>query len=286
MAEAKFCTDVAPDVVAFAGELADIAGNIILKYWRKPVNVEFKYEGDRVLAESPVTVADRETERAMRDAINHRFPGHGIYGEEFGNEKLDAEYVWVLDPIDGTKSFITGKPLFGTLIALLRHGRPVLGVIDQCVLKERWIGVNGSTTLNGEIVRSKGADTLAQAMLYATTPHMFGPGLEEGNFAQLREAVKCPMYGGDCYAYALLASGFVDLVVEADLGVYDYCALVPVIACAGGRITDWRGCELTLQRAAETSGRVVAAASEQLWRQAVDILSTPEDLPGTKRLKA
>lgn len=264
---------VGEEFVAFAEQLADAAGKVILGYWRKPIEVESKQELGRPVAESPVTIADREAEDVMRKLISSRYPSHGIYGEEFGQTGLDAEYIWVLDPIDGTKSFITGKPLFGTLIALLHHGRPVLGVIDQCVLKERWIGANGVTRLNGQPVRSRGALRLSEAMLYATTPHMFAPGFEESRFAELRDSVKRPLYGCDCYAYALCASGFgADLVVEADLGVYDYCALVPVVTCAGGRMSDWNGQDLTLQSHPVSRGRVVAAATESLWKEAVSVL--------------
>eukprot|EP00931_Biecheleriopsis_adriatica_P030434 TRINITY_DN17942_c0_g1_i1.p1 TRINITY_DN17942_c0_g1~~TRINITY_DN17942_c0_g1_i1.p1 ORF type:complete len:246 (-),score=45.26 TRINITY_DN17942_c0_g1_i1:100-837(-) len=213
----------------------------------------------------------------MRQLIESTYPSHGIYGEELGNVRLESEYVWVLDPIDGTKSFITGKPLFGTLIALLRHGKPVLGVIDQCVLKERWVGANGCTKFNGEPVRATGVRQLGEAMMYATTPHMFGAGLEETRFSRLRDLVKRPLYGCDCYAYGLVASGFgADLVVEADLGIYDYCALVPVVNCAGGRMTDWEGRDLTLQSHNVSRGRVVAAANEELWRAAVAVLGVPQ----------
>jgi len=271
--EAVHPAAVAAELVAFAEELADAAGAVIKAYWRKPIEVESKIEDDRPVAESPVTVADREAESAMRKLIEERYPSHGIYGEEFGSIRVEAEYVWVLDPIDGTKSFITGKPLFGTLIALLRDGKPAIGIIDQCVLKERWVGANGQTCLNGKPVRSRGVGALADAMLYATTPHMFAPGEEAERFALLRDKVKRPLYGCDCYAYALVASGFgADLVVEADLGIYDYCALVAVVACAGGHISDWNGKPLTLQSASETHGRVVAAATEPLWREAVSVL--------------
>lgn len=188
---------------------------------------------------------------------------------------MDAEYIWVLDPIDGTKSFITGKPLFGTLIALLHKGRPVLGVIDQCILRERWVGANGCTLLNGQPVRSLGQASLADAMVYATTPHMFAAGFEQESFTRLGSRVKRVLYGCDCYAYALLASGFVDLVVEADLGVYDYCALVPVVTYAGGKMSDWNGEPLALPSADKHKGRVVAAASEELWRATVEVLNEP-----------
>lgn len=264
---------ISPELVSFAGELADAAGRVIRQYWRKPIDVISKDEPGRPVAESPVTIADREAEAAMRKLIESRYPSHGIYGEELGHTRLDAEFVWVLDPIDGTKSFITGKPLFGTLVALVRFGKPVLGIIDQCVLQERWLGANGCTTFNGSPVRATGVKSLKEAMMYATTPHMFAPGLEETCFGMLRDRVKRPLYGCDCYAYGLLASGFgADLVVEADLGIYDYCALVPVVNCAGGKMTDWRGAELTIQSHEISKGRVLAAANSDLWKQALEVL--------------
>lgn len=254
-------------------------------------------EENRPVAESPVTIADKNAEVAMRQLIEKRYPQHGIFGEELGNIRTDAEFCWVLDPIDGTKSFITGKPLFGTLIGLLCQGRPVIGVIDQCVLKERWVGVSGKgTTLNGKTVRTRGAAVLKEAMMYATTPHMFSAGFEEERFAAMCKAVKRPLYGADCYAYALVASGFgADLVVEADLGLYDYTALVPVVTEAGGVITAWNGQDLTLsnhQQLPNGLARVVAAANHTLHAAAVAILSQPSSTPNksstndkTKRTK-
>ena len=210
----------------------------------------------------------------MRKLIEAKYPSHGIYGEEYGHVRMDAEYVWVLDPIDGTKSFITGKPLFGTLIAVLKDGVPIIGVIDQCVLDERWVGVAGEgTTLNGKPVRTSGCEALEESMMYATTPHMFGRGEEEEKFRIMCDTVKRPLYGADCYAYAIVASGFgADVVVEADLGLYDYCALVPVVEGAGGVMTDWCGRKLTLQNHETCKGRVVACANEKLHSQAIGIL--------------
>ena len=266
------------ELAAFASELADAARKVILPYWRKSLAVEEKDEPDRAIAVSPVTEADRNTERALRDLIESRYPEHGIFGEEFDAVREDAEWVWVLDPIDGTKSFITGKPLFGTLIACLHRGTPVVGVIDQCVLDERWVGVVGrGTKLNGRPCKTaSGLPSLKEALLYATTPEMFRAGFEASRFGALCAKVKRALFGADCYAYALLASGFgTHLVVEADLGLYDYCALVPVVQGAGGVITDWQGLPLTLQRhkAGGSKGRVVAAADARLHEQAVQVLS-------------
>jgi inositol-phosphate phosphatase/L-galactose 1-phosphate phosphatase/histidinol-phosphatase len=262
------------ELASFANELADAARTVILPFWRQRIVVESKTELGRPIAESPVTVADRTAEEVMRQMIEKRYPSHGIYGEEFGQLRTDAEYVWVLDPIDGTKSFITGKPLFGTLIACLKEGVPIIGVIDQCVLKERWLGVVGQgTTLNGKPVSTSGCTTLKESMMYATTPHMFHKGEETEKFKQMCDNVLRPLYGADCYAYAIVASGFgADVVVEADLGLYDYCALVPIVEGAGGKMTDWCGRRLTLENHERSKGRVVACANEGLHKEAIAIL--------------
>jgi histidinol phosphatase-like enzyme (inositol monophosphatase family) len=201
---------------------------------------------------------------------------------QHGSVRTDAEFVWVLDPIDGTKSFITGKPLFGTLIGLCHHGVPTIGIIDQCVLKERWLGIRGvKTELNGERVHATGCAKLSEAMLYATTPHMFAEGDEANAFARVRDTVKRPLYGCDCYAYGLVASGFgADLVVEADLGLYDYTALVPVLLGAGGCMTDWTGAELTIANHEASKGRVLATANKGLHAEALTLL---QQGGGTKR---
>jgi inositol-phosphate phosphatase/L-galactose 1-phosphate phosphatase/histidinol-phosphatase len=172
------------------------------------------------------------------------------------------------------QSFITGKPLFGTLIACLKDGEPIIGVIDQCVLDERWVGVIGEgTTLNGKPIKASGCTDLKESMMYATTPHMFHRGEEEDKFKQMCDTVKRPLYGADCYAYAIVASGFgADIVVEADLGLYDYCALVPVVEGAGGVMSDWCGRRLTLQNLEISKGRVVACANRELHWQALAIL--------------
>ncbi|OWM83880.1 bifunctional phosphatase IMPL2, chloroplastic isoform X2 [Punica granatum] len=198
-----------------ANRVADAAGEVIRKYFRKKFEILDKADL------SPVTIADQAAEEAMVSVILENFPPHAIYGEENGwrcNEKF-SNYVWVLDPIDGTKSFITGKPLFGTLIALLHKGKPILSIIDQPVLRERWIGIKGrTTTLNGVEISTRSCTKLSQAYLYTTSPHLFN-GEAEQAFARVRSKVKVPLYGCDCYAYALLASGFVDLVIESGLKV-------------------------------------------------------------------
>ncbi|CAA6671466.1 unnamed protein product [Spirodela intermedia] len=257
--------------VEVGNKLADAAGEIIRKYFRKSFEIVDKDDL------SPVTIADRAAEESMISIILQHFPSHAIYGEENGwrCREIYAEYVWVLDPIDGTKSFITGKPLFGTLIALLHKGEPIVGIIDQPVLRERWIGVKGrKTTLNGSVVSARSCSSIAQAYLYTTSPHLFSSDAEEA-FIRVRDKVKVPLYGCDCYAYALLATGFVDLVVESGLKPYDFLSLIPVIEGAGGLITDWRGQDLHWEASPESNPecfKVVAAGDPQLHQQALDLL--------------
>lgn len=246
-----------------AHRLADRAGEIQRRYFRTPVSVETKPDA------SPVTIADREAEAAMRELIASAFPGHGILGEEHGTERVDAEFVWVLDPIDGTKSFITGRPLFGTLIALAHAGRPVLGVIDQAILRERWVGMAGEASFhNGRPIGVRPCPRLEDAVLLTTSPDLF-EGPERLGFARLHERVRLTLYGGDCYAYGQLAMGLVDLVVETGLAAYDFMALAPVIEGAGGRLTDWRGGSLTLDSAGDVvaSGDPRTAAAAQALLQ-------------------
>jgi inositol-phosphate phosphatase/L-galactose 1-phosphate phosphatase/histidinol-phosphatase len=251
----------------FATRLADAAGAVVRRYYRAPLTVESKSDA------SPVTLADREAEQVLREAIRATYPDHGIDGEEFPGERLDAEFVWHLDPIDGTKSFVVGRPLFGTLIALTRAGRPVLGVIDQCILGERWLGGAGrSSTWNGQSIRVRSCATLRDAVLSLTSPQMFSAA-ERAAVARLEGAVKFPVYGGDCYGYGLLAMGFIDLIVEADLDVHDFMALVPVIEGAGGIVTDWRGAPMT--RASD--GRIVAAGDPRIHESALKLLALTND---------
>lgn len=254
-----------------ANKAADAAGDVIRKYFRKNFDIIHKHDL------SPVTIADQTAEEAMVSIILDNFPSHAVYGEEKGwrCRQDSADYVWVLDPIDGTKSFITGKPLFGTLIALLQNGTPILGIIDQPVLRERWIGMTGKrTTLNGQEVSTRTCADLSQAYLYTTSPHLFSGDAEEA-FIRVRDKVKIPLYGCDCYAYALLSSGFVDLVVESGLKPYDFLALVPVIEGSGGVITDWEGHQLRWEASPLSiaiSFNVVAAGDKQIHQQALDSL--------------
>jgi inositol-phosphate phosphatase / L-galactose 1-phosphate phosphatase / histidinol-phosphatase len=248
--------------LALASELADAAGAAIRPYFRQPLAIDDKPDL------TPVTAADRAAERVMRGIIESRFPKHGIIGEEFGRVREDAELVWVLDPIDGTKSFISGVPLFGTLIALTRGGQPILGVIDQPISRERWVGAAGRpTTLNGAAIRCRECPGLASVTLFATTPDMFH-GPDAAAFARVSAVAKLVRFGADCYAYGLLAAGFVDLVLEASLKPYDFCAMIPIVEGAGGVATDWRGAKLGLV----SDGRVLVAGDRRTHEAALALL--------------
>jgi inositol-phosphate phosphatase/L-galactose 1-phosphate phosphatase/histidinol-phosphatase len=239
--------------LGLAGELADAAGEAIRPHFRTALAIDDK--PDR----SPVTAADRAAEAAMRRLIEARYPDHGIIGEEFGPVRTAAEFVWVLDPIDGTKSFISGVPLFGTLIALTCRSRPLLGIIDQPILRERWVGAVGrATTLNGAPIRCRACPGLAAATLFATTPDMF-EGAAAAAFSRVAAVAKLVRFGADCYAYGLVAAGFVDLVVEASLNAYDFCAMVAIVEGAGGIASDWQGRPLDLA----SDGRVVVAGDRR-----------------------
>lgn len=248
-----------PEFIALAEKLADAARPVVRKYFRTPVAVDDKADA------SPVTIADREVEAAMRAILAAEVPGHGILGEEHGREHVDAEWVWVLDPIDGTAAFITGKPSFGTLISLAHRGKPVLGVIDQAFTDERWLGAAGRpTTLNGVPARVRACPDLAHAYAFTTAPELFCEATRPG-WDRIAARCKRPRYGCDCYAYALLSSGFCDLVVEAGLKPYDFAALVPVIEGAGGIMTDWSGRALTIH----SDGRVCAAGDARVHAEAL-----------------
>lgn len=251
-------------LVRLAHELADAARPIAARYFRTGVTVDDKTD------QSPVTIADREAETAMRELLDKHVPEHGVFGEEHGAVRTDAEHVWVLDPIDGTKAFITGLPLFGTLIGLFHRGKPVLGIIDQPILQERWLGVAGErSTLNGQPIEVRACRDIDQAYMYSTSPGMF-PGAYAKPHEALTEKVKLFRWGGDCYAYGLLAAGHVDLVVEASLKLYDYAALIPVITGAGGTITDWKGKPLDMN----SDGSVIAAGDAAVHRAAMRVLSS------------
>jgi inositol-phosphate phosphatase/L-galactose 1-phosphate phosphatase/histidinol-phosphatase len=258
------------EFIALAQRLADAAGAAIRPHFRTPFPVETK--PDR----SPVTVADRASEKAMRDLIEVQVPDHGIIGEEYGKVREDAEYRWILDPIDGTKSFATGLPIFGTLIALVHGDRPILGIIDQPILGERWLGAVGrQTTLSQRRPRpalveanTRPCPELGLASLFATTFDRFSAD-ETKRFQALVGRVRINRMAGDCYAYAMLASGYADLVVDAVMQPYDFAALAPVIEGAGGIVTDWEGNALPMDR----PSRVLAAGDRRVHQAAREILT-------------
>lgn len=227
------------DDIALAHRLADAAGAAIRPFFRARYEIEDKADA------SPVTEADRAAELAMRALIAAERPDDGIIGEEYGAERPGAARQWVLDPVDGTRSFIAGRPIFGTLIALMQDGWPLLGVIDQPINGERWIGAMGrGTTFNGQPVATRRCRDLDQAILATTGPQYF-PGHTAEHFSILAGQCRDTVWGGDCYNYALLASGHIDIVVEAGLKLHDLAALVPIVEGAGGRMCDWSGEPLT-----------------------------------------
>lgn len=234
--------------IDLAQRLADAAGVAIRPYFRAPHGLETKAD------KSPVTLADRAAEQAMRALIERTFPDDAIIGEEFGIKEGRSGRAWVLDPIDGTRAFITGRPIFGTLIALMVDGWPMLGVIDQPILKERWLGAVGMQTLfNGAPAETKRCAELPDALLGTTSPAAFDDGQLHA-FEHLDAVVRSTVLGGDCYNYGLVASGHLDIVVEANLKIHDFAALVPVVEGAGGRMCDWQGDPLT----ADSVGEVIA----------------------------
>ena len=239
-----------PADLALANALADAAGEAIRPLFRTSFAMEDKADA------SPVTEADRAAEAAMRRLIEAECPRDGIVGEEYGEKPGETGRVWVLDPIDGTTSFIAGRPIFGTLIALMEDGWPVLGIIDQPIARERWVGAAGKPTLfNGAPVRTRRCPNMGQALLATTSPHLFNDN-EAVSFLALASQVarRRVIYGGDCYNYGLVAAGQIDLVVEAGLKLHDFAALVPVVEGAGGTMCDWSGEPIN----ADSEGDVIA----------------------------
>jgi myo-inositol-1(or 4)-monophosphatase len=254
------------DFSAFVDELATVSGATILPFFRTALSIEDK---GRPGSFDPVTAADRAAETAMRALIRRTFPDHGIIGEEFGRERADAEYVWVLDPIDGTKSFISGMPAWGTLIGLMRAGEPVFGMMSQPFTRERFSGGGGKARYRGPAgerdLRVRPCARLSEAVLFTTSPRLMN-GADRKIFGRVEEAVKLSRYGGDCYAYCMLAAGHVDLLIETELKPHDVLPLVPIIAGAGGVITSWEG------SAPHAGGRVIAAGDKRVHAAAMEML--------------
>lgn len=255
--------------LAFAHTLADAAGDVIRPWFRVRLDVVDKGTGRA--GYDPVTEADREGEAAMRRLIAEKYPLHGVLGEEHGEEKGADPYTWVLDPIDGTRAFICGQSQWGILIALNDGTRPVLGILDQPITRERWVGAGGHThfiTATGrEKLRTRACESLASAILTTTHPTGYFTDAERAAFDELGEGVRMTRFGGDCYAYGLLAMGFIDLIVEAALKPWDVQALIPIIEGAGGKITTWDGGD------AQHGGRVVASGDPRVHEAALAVLS-------------
>lgn len=250
--------------LALANRLADAARLAIKPLFREGIPSERKVD------RSPVTEADRAAEQAMRALIAAAFPDDAINGEEFGSTNGSSGRTWVLDPIDGTTAFLAGRPIFGTLIALVKEGWPVLGLIDQPILGERWIGITGRpTTFNGQPVRTRPCPSLAEAALATTGPHYFDDHQGEHFMALAAKTDhKRMVMGGDCYNYAMLASGYLDVVCEANLKLHDYAALIPVVEGAGGMMCDWNGDPLH----AASDGHVLALGDPARLEDVVEAL--------------
>ncbi|HMO30392.1 histidinol-phosphatase [Enterovirga sp.] len=255
------------DFSDFVEELAAASGRSILPFFRTTLAAEDKSGGGVF---DPVTEADKAAEVTLRRLIAGAFPGHGIVGEEFGNEREDAEFVWVLDPIDGTKSFVSGFPLWGTLIGLLRNGRAAYGMMHQPFIGERFFGDGGGAGYRGphgsRTIRTRPCASLAEATLSTTSPSLI-PGDLLPRYRRVEEAARLTRYGYDCYAYCMLASGHIDVVVEAGLKPYDIVALIPIIEGAGGIVTTWTG------ERAEGGGAIVACGDRRLHAQVLELLA-------------
>jgi myo-inositol-1(or 4)-monophosphatase len=244
----------------FAQRLANLSTEVIKPYFRTGINVESKMDN------SPVTIADKKAEEVMREVITKEFPEHGIIGEEFGNYQEEAEYKWIVDPIDGTQSFICGALSFGTLIALLKDEEPILGVINHPILNEFLIGDNKSTLINNERTSVRNCDSLSEAVLLTTDHLSIGKYQNGEGFEKLIEKVKLYRNWGDCYGYYLLATGFADIMIDPVMSMWDKMALIPIIKGAGGIITDYYGGD-------PITGNSIMAASPLIHRQAIKILN-------------
>ncbi|WP_135078370.1 histidinol-phosphatase [Terasakiella sp. SH-1] len=250
------------EITDFAKHLADISCEVIRPYFRSNVGVIDKAD------DSPVTVADRNAEEVMRKAIEEKYPTHAIFGEEHGVKEGEGTSMWVLDPIDGTRSFICGAPWFGTLVAYLEQGVPQTGVLNIPMMGEQWVGTSAGTTYNGQACQVRTGIGFEEASLFTTDPELFDVE-QRVSFERVKGKVKTVRYGADCYAYALLASGHIDLVIEAGLKPYDVMALVPVIKGAGGIVTGWKGEEVTM----DWDGRLLASATIELHEKALQELA-------------
>ncbi len=244
----------------FCKWLADESGKIIKHYWRTEISIESKSDS------SPVTIADKKAEEFMREMIMKKFPNHGILGEEFGEHNPNAGYKWVLDPIDGTKSFICGTVTFGTLIALTKNGKPILGVINQPILNEFLIGDNYKTELNGKRVNVRECNNLSDAVLLTTDQLNIEKYQNIKNFDNLVHKVKLYRQWGDCYGYYLVTTGYADIMIDPIMNVWDLMALIPIIRGAGGTITDYYGND-------PLKGNSIVATGSKIHKEVIELLN-------------
>jgi len=253
------------DFSSFVDQLASVSGETILPFFRTTLAIENKKPGGF----DPVTAADRAAEDVMRTIIRKQFPEHGILGEEYGAERTDAEYVWVLDPIDGTKSFIAGMVAWGTLIGLTRFGEPVFGMMHQPFTRERFTGDGGAARYRGpggnRELRVRACAGLSDALLFTTSPLLMNKS-DRADFMGVENAVKLSRYGGDCYAYCMLAAGQIDLIIETEIKPHDIVPLMPIITGAGGIVTTWEN------GPAQAGGRIVVAGDKRVHQAALEML--------------
>lgn len=257
------------ELLAFAHTLADAAGAAILPHFRKRLVVDNKASDGGY---DPVTVADRAAEKVVRKLVRAQYPEHGFEGEEHGDHAMDASWRWIVDPIDGTRAFVLGLPVWGTLIGLTENGNPVLGMMDQPYTRERfWAGTRGARFrgVDGKErgIKTRACQRLGDAMMTTTHPDLFAAGAEQKGFLRVKERVRACRYGGDCYTYCLLAAGHIDVIVEAGLKPFDIAALIPIIERAGGVVTTWDGAP------ASRGGRIVASGDPHLHEQVLKVLS-------------
>ena len=252
------------EFVDFANILADASAEIINNYFRKKINIDNKKD------DTPVTIADQNTELKIRELILKKYPSHGILGEEYGKTQIKSEFVWVIDPIDGTRSFIAGHKDFGTLIALLHNNKPVLGIINCPAHQERWVGIKDEKTrLNNKIIKTSSTKKIEDAYLFTSGIYFNEPILKKG-YQLIRDKSKYFRLGGDCYMYGMLASGLIDIVIEDTLKAHDYMALVNVIEGAGGKITDKFGNDINI----ESDGSLVASCNKEIHKDLINIINT------------
>jgi myo-inositol-1(or 4)-monophosphatase len=244
----------------FCKVLAKASAEIIQKYFKTGISVESKYDN------SPVTIADKKAEEIMRELIMKQFPDAGIFGEEFGETNKDAEYIWILDPIDGTKSFICGAYSFGTLIGLLKNGKPILGVYNHPVLNDFLIGDNFDTRINGEKTEIRNCNRLSDAVLITTDHLNIEKYQDAGKFNKLIKKVKLYRNWGDCYGYYLLATGYADVMMDPIMSPWDLLPLIPIIKGAGGVITDYHGND-------PVKGKSAVASSSQIHSEIISLLN-------------